>query len=112
MVTTPASHLIGHLGDGCLAVGGAVGQQVPVEVGLAGVALGTVRARVGADTAMGQHVLLQVKLPPQTFPTLWTRVRFFSWTPQKKENKEELFPKRPQGGAGVSPVWILRCSVR
>lgn len=51
-------------------------QQVPVQVSFAGVALGAVDAGVGTDAAVGQHVFLQVKLPAQAFPTLWTRERF------------------------------------
>lgn len=47
-----------------VAVSSPVCQQVSVEVGFAGVALGTVDAGVGTDVAVGQHVFLQVELPP------------------------------------------------
>lgn len=77
-VTKPASHLIGHLCYGCLAVGRLVSQQVSVQVSFAGVAFRTVHAGVWTNTTVRQHVLLQVKLPPETFSAFWTRVWFFS----------------------------------
>lgn len=39
-------------------------EQVSVQVSFSGVALGAEGAGVGTDVAVGQHVFLQVKLPP------------------------------------------------
>lgn len=77
-VTKPTSHLIGHLCYGCLAGGGLVSQQVSVQVCFASVAFRTVHAGVWTNATVRQHVLLQVKLPPETFTAFRTRVRFFS----------------------------------
>ena len=60
-------------------------QQVSVQVSLAGVALGTVDAGVGTNVAVGQHVFLQVKLPPQTFTTFRARERFLPWTTETQQ---------------------------
>lgn len=49
-----------------------------VQVSFAGVAFRTVHAGVWTNTTVRQHVLLQVKLPPETFSAFWTRVWFFS----------------------------------
>lgn len=53
-------------------------QQVSVQVCFASVAFRTVHAGVWTNATVRQHVLLQVKLPPETFTAFRTRVRFFS----------------------------------
>lgn len=63
LIQTRASGFVGHLRRR-LADRSPVGQQVSVQVSLAGVALGTVNAGVRTDAAVGQHVFLEVKLPP------------------------------------------------
>lgn len=89
-VVIKRSHLINHVCYGRPAVGGAVRQQVSVEVSFASVAFRAVHARVRTNAVVGQHVLLQVKLPPETFSTFWTRVWFFSWRHKKDLKKNGL----------------------
>lgn len=55
-----------------------VGLQVSVQVCFAGVALRAVKTGVWTNTVVRQHVLLQIKLPAQTFSTLGTTERFLS----------------------------------
>ena len=73
------SRLLGRLRLRRLSTSGPVRQQVAVQVSLAGVALGAEGAGVGSDVAVGQQVLLQVELPPQTFAALGTGEGFLPW---------------------------------